>query len=322
MKFSIIIPAHNVEGTIKACLDAVYSSLNKHFEVIVVDDKSDDGTANLAKKYPVKLIALNKKKGVAFARNVGKDASCGEILTFVDSDVVIKKDSLDIIEKSFNENKDIIGVTGILSKENIFANFFSRYKNLYMHFIFKRCPRFVDFLYGSIIAIRKDSFLKFNENFRITDDTELGQRYKKLNKKIMLNPALEVKHLKKYNFKTIIKNDFYVPFWWTKSFILHNGIKDVFQKGRFSHARLDQIASIGVAFLIMMSAIFFKNPPMRLAFFTFISIFLILNFKFFLFLQKEKGVLFLVKAVFFTYFDMLVMGLGVVTGILKHFIFV
>ncbi len=320
MKFSIIIPMYNAQGTIKACLDVIFSSENKDFEVIVVDDKSTDESALIAKTYPCRLITLEENKGAAFSRNIGKDNAQGQILVFIDADVVIKKDTLKLIDKSFKEDKYIVAVTGLLSRECPYKDFFSQYKNLYMHYIFKKCPRFVDFLYGSIIAIERDHFLPFNETFKITDDTELGQRYKKMNKKILLNPELEVIHLKRYNFKNIIQNDFSVPFWWVKSFMLHKGYKDLFKKKRFSHARMNQIISIAVSYLLIASLFFWYRVEVRRVSFILLFIFLFLNWEFFAFLYKEKGLFFLIKSILFAYLDALIMGLGILAGILKFLV--
>jgi len=314
MKFSIIIPVHNEQDKLKPCLDAIFSSETKDFEVIVVDDKSTDKSVEIAEMYPCKLITLGENKRAAYARNIGRANSEGDIFVFIDADVIIKKDTLDVIWQSFKENNDIAAVTGILSKDCPYKNFFSQYKNLYMNYVFRKCPKYIDFLYGSIIAIKKEHYLPFNEGFKITDDTELGQRYKELNKKILLNPSLEVIHSKRYNFKTIIKNDFFVPFWWSKSFILHRGYWDIFRKKRFAHARVSQIISVLVSCFLLISLFFQWNPIARHIFLSLLFLFILLSYNFFLFLYKEKGFLFLLKSIIFTYLDMLVMGLGILTG--------
>ena len=58
-------------------------------EAIVVDDHSTDDTAAIASRYPVELIALPQHAGVSAARNRGAEASRGEILLFLDADVVL-----------------------------------------------------------------------------------------------------------------------------------------------------------------------------------------------------------------------------------------
>lgn len=314
VKFSVIIPVCNAQHTLKYCLDSIFSSENKDFEVIIVDAKSTDQSAQIAKTYPCQLITLEENKGPAYSRNVGSDNAKGQILVFIDDDIAIKKDTLGLIDKGFKEDKDIVAVTGILSRECPHKDFFTRYKNLYMHYIFKQCPRYVDFLYGSLMAIKKDYFLKFNENLKMMEDTELGQRYKKLNKKILLNPELEIAHFKRYNFKSIIRNDFLIPFWCVKSFMLHNGYKDIFKKRRFSHVRLSQIMSIAVSFLLIVSLIFWRLPEAQIVFFILSPTFFLLNYNFFAFLYREQGLLFLIKSIAFTYLDVLTMGLGVSAG--------
>lgn len=316
MRFSIIIPTHNAQGTLKLCLNSIYSSENKDFEVIVVDSKCTDKSAEIAKVYPCKIITLEKNKGAGHARNIGSDNAKGELLVFVDSDIMIKKETLNIINESFEKNKDIVATTCILSKECPHKNFFTQYKNLYMHYIYKKCPEYVDFLYGSLMAIGRNDFLKFNENIKM-EDTELGQRYEKLNKKILLNPDLKVTHLKKYNLRSIIKNDFLVPFWWVKSLLLHNSHENLFKKMRFSHARADQIIGIVVSYLIIISLLFLEYQSVKITLSYLVFAYLFLNHKFFIFLFREKGVLFSLQSIIFTYFDTVTMGLGVAAGFLR-----
>lgn len=314
----MIIPVHNARDTLKKCLDSVFQSSSEDFEVIVVEDGSVDDSALIAKEYPCKIVATEKNIGAGSARNLGKEHSVGEVLVFVDSDVVLKPNTLDVIGDSFEKHRDIVAVTGLLSDECPFGDFFSQYKNLYMNFIFRKCSGYVEFLYGSIIAIARDSFIGFDEKIRITDDTELGQRYKELGKKILLNPDLEVVHLKEYDFFGLVKNDFSVPFWWAKSFIMHKGYEDVYKKRRFSHAQVSQILSIVVSYLLAISVLFLYQPWVRTASLALLILFLVLNLKFFIFLHGKRGMFFMLKSLLYTYVDMLVMGLGIVTGLIYH----
>ena len=67
---SIIIPAYNSEETIEPCLGKIINeSKNFEFEIIVVDDNSNDRTVEIVKKFKsVKLIKLSKNKGAGNAR--------------------------------------------------------------------------------------------------------------------------------------------------------------------------------------------------------------------------------------------------------------
>jgi glycosyltransferase involved in cell wall biosynthesis len=86
---SVVIPAYNREKTIKRCLDSVVNQTYTNLEIIVVDDCSDDSTAEIVSSYNdsrIKLITLEKNSGAQAARNRGiKEAAAGWI-TFLDSD--------------------------------------------------------------------------------------------------------------------------------------------------------------------------------------------------------------------------------------------
>lgn len=106
-KFSIIIPAYNVEKYINKCLKSVFNQTFKDYEVIVVNDGSTDNTKKYIEPYDVLLI--NKKNsGLSSARNTGVSYAKGEYLIFLDSDDYIEKDLLKEINKSLFNNPDIV----------------------------------------------------------------------------------------------------------------------------------------------------------------------------------------------------------------------
>jgi len=103
---SLIIPAYNEEKYIGDCLDSIFASGAKFFEIIVVDNGSFDRTKEIAEKYQNVRVVNEKKSGVMFARQRGIDESTGEIVAFVDADTkmilgwyeqIIKKFSGDLI---------------------------------------------------------------------------------------------------------------------------------------------------------------------------------------------------------------------------------
>lgn len=97
-KLSVIIAAYNAAKTIEECIDSVFDGLDdgimRQIEVIVVDDGSQDNTADIAAKFGdrIRLIRLVKNGGsVAKTRNVGLAAAYGEYITFLDSDDCYEK---------------------------------------------------------------------------------------------------------------------------------------------------------------------------------------------------------------------------------------
>jgi glycosyltransferase involved in cell wall biosynthesis len=94
MTLSVIIPTYNRISLLKHTLDSLDTSHHKgiHFEVIVVDDNSTDGTGDFIKQnYPHVLLLKNKRKGAAAARNTGLDAASGKYILFLDSDDLVGK---------------------------------------------------------------------------------------------------------------------------------------------------------------------------------------------------------------------------------------
>ena len=100
MNISIIIPVYNSSLTLKECLDAIFDTNFKNFEVIIVSDNSSDNSVEIAKQYQCKIIELNENRGPGFARNKGAQLAKGEILLFVDSDVIIDKESLNSLNNT------------------------------------------------------------------------------------------------------------------------------------------------------------------------------------------------------------------------------
>lgn len=319
MKISVIIPVYNSADTLQDSLTSVFSSSVKPFEVIVVDDSSSDKSTEIAKHFPVKLISLEKNRGSGYARNVAVENSSGETLLFIDADVMIKENTLGTVIDSFNNDTELDAIIGLFSKEHPHKNFFSQYKNLYMHFAFSRICGYVDFLFTSICAIKKEAYLSFSQTRLKTDDTEAGQRYKAASRKIVLNKTLEVIHLKPYNFISFIKNDFIIPYDWSRIFLKYRGINHLVRYRGFAHARFNQIASIIICPASLFFFVTLKFWPQNITLaYILLGAFLALNTPFFVFLNREKGVGFMLKSVIVTYIDMLVMGTGILSGTLAY----
>ncbi|KAA3615561.1 MAG: glycosyltransferase [Calditrichaeota bacterium] len=83
---SVIIPTFNRADWISGCIDSVLNQTMQPDEIIVVDDGSDDKTAELLKQYPTVKTHFQKNKGPSSARNLGAEKATGEWLAFLDSD--------------------------------------------------------------------------------------------------------------------------------------------------------------------------------------------------------------------------------------------
>lgn len=90
-KVSIIVPNYNTEQYIGRCIESLVNQTYKNIEIIIVDDKSNDESLKIIKKYEEKFpnvlcIALNENKGVSTARNMGIKKATGDYIMFSDSD--------------------------------------------------------------------------------------------------------------------------------------------------------------------------------------------------------------------------------------------
>jgi glycosyltransferase involved in cell wall biosynthesis len=105
---SVIILSKNNDDTLDTCLDSVVKSLPRNNEIIIVDAHSTDHTPNILAKYRDEIrVVYDKGKGLGMARNLGVRSSHGEILVFVDSDVICSKDYFRKVEKYFDKHKEI-----------------------------------------------------------------------------------------------------------------------------------------------------------------------------------------------------------------------
>ena len=101
-------------------------------EVIVVDDGSTDSSADLAAEIGALVVSASANAGPGAARNIGAARAAGDILWFVDADVVAQADGPEYIRAAF-EDPSVIAIFGSYDDQPPAPNFASRYKNLIHH---------------------------------------------------------------------------------------------------------------------------------------------------------------------------------------------
>ncbi|MBF0234779.1 MAG: glycosyltransferase [Desulfamplus sp.] len=124
LQLSVIIPAYNAEATLSVLLDSLEKQTFKDFEIIVVDDCSQDATAAIAQTRNLQVISIPENRGPAFARNAGARNAVGEILVFTDSDCCVEPGWLHNIHKEFSTCKNTDAIMGKLklSPSNLLGN--------------------------------------------------------------------------------------------------------------------------------------------------------------------------------------------------------
>ena len=123
IKFSIIVPIYNVEKYLEKCLDSIYNQTYKEFEVILINDGSNDNSKLICDKYIEKDKRFKyfeqTNKGLSVARNKGVQESIGNYLLFVDSDDYLSFDLLQKLNNNLDVNYDLIRFQVNYDKDNI-----------------------------------------------------------------------------------------------------------------------------------------------------------------------------------------------------------
>jgi len=208
---SLVIPVFNGGAFLNSCLEHLSHS-TAPYECIVVDDGSTDDSAEIARRSGAKVIPTAGRWGPARARNLGAKNAAGDILFFIDSDVCVSPDTIERVLAHFDEDRDLDALIGSYDDSPGAKDFLSQYRNLMHCYTHQRGQHQASTFWSGCGAIRKDVFLEysgFDESYDrpAIEDIELGYRLKHNGKKLMLDPALQVKHLKAWSFFNLVKTD-------------------------------------------------------------------------------------------------------------------
>jgi cellulose synthase/poly-beta-1,6-N-acetylglucosamine synthase-like glycosyltransferase len=211
-RVSVVIPAYNAEATISECVSRVFESSYEAVEVILVDDGSTDETLALAKRFPVRVVRSKGRLRAAAARNLGARAATGDLLFFIDTDVMLRPDSIERLVGRFGAG-DVDAICGVQSAEMRHRGLASQYKNLWMRWTYLRAQGEVPLFCATAAAIRCSAFWQaqgFDLNYTTSslEDTAFGQKLARLGIRVRVQPDLEVEHVKQYSLASLLRTDF------------------------------------------------------------------------------------------------------------------
>jgi glycosyltransferase involved in cell wall biosynthesis len=291
---SVIVPVHNGQQFLPSCLDALASSSYPNYELIVVDDCSTDETARISRNKGAIVLKTSRQSGPGGARNLGSEKALGEILFFVDADVVVKPDALERIAADFVTHPEVAAVFGSYDDEPAEKNFISQYKNLFHRFVHQQGRTEAETFWAGCGAIRRDVFLAL-DGFDAQryprpaiEDIELGYRMRMKGYRILLDKRLEAKHLKRWTLKSLLHADIFcraVP--WSRLILESEGIHNDLNlqiKDRISAGLLCLTLAI-LPFSIL-------KPQLLLLIVTLLAIIPVLNHKLYRSFFRRKGLLF------------------------------
>ena len=210
---SIIVPVYNNSKDLKECLSAIRAASFPNTEIIVVDDASTDDTLATAIGLGVHPLRLVKNSGVAAARNYGARQARGDIVFFVDADVVIPPGAIKRVMEVFEKNPALTAVFGSYDAQPRAMGTVSQYRNLLHHFVHQKGKTEASTFWAGCGAIRRSAFEKiggFDERrYRhpSIEDIELGYRLRQAGHRILLDKSLQVTHLKKWTLNSVIRTD-------------------------------------------------------------------------------------------------------------------
>lgn len=106
---TVIVPAYNEERGLPLVLEELQRSLTDSFEIIVVDDGSRDGTAEVARGYPCHLVSHKTNQGKGRAMRTGVEAARGEKIIFIDADGTYPAEAIPQIAKVLDTYDMVVG---------------------------------------------------------------------------------------------------------------------------------------------------------------------------------------------------------------------
>jgi glycosyltransferase involved in cell wall biosynthesis len=109
---SVVIPAFEAEDFLGEAIESVLAQTYSPIELIVVDDGSEDRTAEVAGSYPEVRLLRRANGGQAAARNSGFEASSGEFITFHDADDVMLPRRIELQVEHLRANSGVGAVLG------------------------------------------------------------------------------------------------------------------------------------------------------------------------------------------------------------------
>ncbi len=248
---SVIIPVHNAADCLGRGLARLAESRVRPLECIVVDDGSTDGSAEIARSAGARVLSTGGRSGPARARNLGARAARGSVLFFLDSDVCVHTDTLELVQQEFEADPELDALIGSYDASPGEQDFLSQYKNLMHCFVHQQSRRSACTFWSGCGAIRAGVFRRhagFDESYGrpAIEDIELGYRLRMANCKVVLNKHLLVKHLKRWTFWGLLKSDIFdrgIP--WTELIL-----RDRYMPNDLN-LELSQRVSVALAFLLV-----------------------------------------------------------------------
>ena len=213
---SVIVPAHGAAHLLPDTLAALKSSTlpATEWELIVADDASSDATADVAARFADRVIRLAPApRGPGAARNVGAEQARGTWLLFIDADVRVHADTLAQFVRSTRTHPEAVAIFGAYDDRPEAPGLVSQYRNLLHRYVHLRGAGPAATFWAGCGGVRREDFRAVG-GFDTTrfarpqiEDIELGYRLRDRGGEIILDPAVQGTHLKRWTLASMIRTD-------------------------------------------------------------------------------------------------------------------
>ena len=210
---SAVMPVRDGAAFLRRSLPALLARVpDDLLEVIVVDDGSTDDSAAYAASLGARVVRGPSPEGPAGARNRGVETSRGDVVFFLDADVVIHEDAVARVRQTLAD-PELVAVFGAYDDRPTDPGFFSRFKNLQHHAVHTRSAGEATTFWTGCGAVRREAFRAVGgfdaEQFAqpSVEDIELGYRLRAAGGRIRLDPQLRATHLKRWTLRDLLRTD-------------------------------------------------------------------------------------------------------------------
>ncbi len=217
---SVVIPVYNGGRDFERCLRGLRATIGPEFELIVVDDGSTDGSAELAAAFGARVLRNATAQGPASARNEGARAASAEVVFFLDADVIVHPDTLEKAFSRFEALPSLTALFGSYDDEPQARGLVSQFRNLLHHFTHQQGRFDADIrdartFWTGCGAIRRSAFLTaggFDPRLYARpaiEDIELGYRLTQAGGRIVIARDVLGTHMKRWSLRSVVKTDIF-----------------------------------------------------------------------------------------------------------------
>ena len=154
MKVSIVIPSHNRYEQLKYTIEALRKQSYDNYEVMIVDDASEDGTWAIDLPGHFNMIRNDKKLGLAETRNKGIANTNGDLIIFLDAEMLVYPDYIENHVKRHEKSENLV-LTGSMYYYCLNRRAQKKVADQNIHILseeFKKLIQFKDYFYTNIIV--------------------------------------------------------------------------------------------------------------------------------------------------------------------------